>query len=251
VDFSDSSNNDATHTSAFPRHHAPEFCKIIRPQKIEGAGKTGCTLHPRSRVQTAQKNAHEHTGSAETLRPSPRNGFTTYIALSLATGLSCHHHRRDTSRQLDASVGASGPHDFAVRVGAVRQERRCVHRIPPHVRDDREPPLSSGETGEVIALICPTAKATYFSREGWTAKSSSATLICPSGNRVSKINERTVIVIPNCVRHCIEPQTRPSIRSCAGLLSDCVRLHIRVCAICPQRRDVRSGFGCWRDYDLS
>jgi hypothetical protein len=31
-----------------------------------------------------------------------------------------------------------------------------VHRIPPHVRDDREPPLLSGETGELIALICPT-----------------------------------------------------------------------------------------------
>jgi hypothetical protein len=27
------------------------------------------------------KNAHEHTGSAETLRPSLRNGFTAYSAL--------------------------------------------------------------------------------------------------------------------------------------------------------------------------
>src|SRR6201992_783843 len=33
-------------------------------------------------------------------------------------------------RRLDASVGASGPHDFAVHVSAVRQERLCVHRIP-------------------------------------------------------------------------------------------------------------------------
>ena len=31
-----------------------------------------------------------------------------------------------------------------------------VHRIPPRVRDDREPPLLSGETGELVALICPT-----------------------------------------------------------------------------------------------
>jgi len=30
-----------------------------------------------------------------------------------------------------------------------------VHRIPPHVRDDREPPLSSGETGGVMRLIWP------------------------------------------------------------------------------------------------
>jgi hypothetical protein len=35
------------------------------------------------------------------------------------------------SQELDASVGASGPHVFAVRVSAVRQRRRHVHRIPP------------------------------------------------------------------------------------------------------------------------
>jgi hypothetical protein len=34
------------------------------------------------------------------------------------------------SAQLDASTGASEPHDFAVRVSAVRQKRIRVHRIP-------------------------------------------------------------------------------------------------------------------------
>jgi hypothetical protein len=43
--------------------------------------------------------------------------------------------------KLDASVEASGPHVFTVRFGAARQEHRHVHRIPPRVRDDREPPL--------------------------------------------------------------------------------------------------------------
>jgi hypothetical protein len=51
---------------------------------------------------------------------------------------------------------------------AVRHKRISVHRIPPHVRDDREPPLLSGETGEFKSLICPTAKAEYFSLAGWT-----------------------------------------------------------------------------------
>jgi hypothetical protein len=32
------------------------------------------------------KTAHEHTGSAETLRPSPRNGFTAYFVLAPVTG---------------------------------------------------------------------------------------------------------------------------------------------------------------------
>jgi hypothetical protein len=37
---------------------------------------------------------------------------------------------RKTSARLDASVGASGPHDFAVRLSAVRQKRIRVHRFP-------------------------------------------------------------------------------------------------------------------------
>src|ERR1700733_6562369 len=54
----------------------PRFCKFVSPKEKEGAGKTGCTLHPRSRVQTCtNKNAHEHTGSAEAIRPSLRNGL--------------------------------------------------------------------------------------------------------------------------------------------------------------------------------
>jgi hypothetical protein len=44
--------------------------------------------------KAVRKNAHEHTGSAETLRHSPRNGFTTYAVLSPATNSSCHRHRR-------------------------------------------------------------------------------------------------------------------------------------------------------------
>jgi hypothetical protein len=39
-------------------------------------------------------------------------------------GVMKHH------RQFDASVEASGPHGFAVRVRAVRQRRTRVHRIP-------------------------------------------------------------------------------------------------------------------------
>jgi hypothetical protein len=33
-----------------------------------------------------EKGAHEHTGSAEAVRPSLRNGFTAYFALSPVTG---------------------------------------------------------------------------------------------------------------------------------------------------------------------
>jgi hypothetical protein len=54
--------------------------RFVSPSKIEeGAGKAGCALHPRSRVQVcAKKCAHEHTGEAEALRLSLRDGLTAY-----------------------------------------------------------------------------------------------------------------------------------------------------------------------------
>src|SRR5438034_7338438 len=43
-----------------------------------------------------------------------------------------------------------------------RARRRCVHRIQPRVRDDRDTPLLPGWTGGVIAVIWPAAEAVYF-----------------------------------------------------------------------------------------
>jgi len=95
-----------------------------REDRVRAAPAVSCALMHR-------KCAHEHTGSAEAVRPSLRNGFTAYFVLSLVIGLSCHHRHADFAAQLDASVEASGPHDFAVRVGTVRYRHFRVHRIPP------------------------------------------------------------------------------------------------------------------------
>src|ERR1700675_408507 len=51
-------NDGAKYESAFSRRHAPELLKNLPPSKTEGAGKTGCALHPRSRVQYVHKNTH-------------------------------------------------------------------------------------------------------------------------------------------------------------------------------------------------
>jgi hypothetical protein len=89
---------------------------------------------------------------------------------------------RHASRELDASVGAPGPHDFAVRShrlsSACRMtahrflrtrpaipshaQRCCVHRIPPRVRDDREPPLMWDETAAGIEVIWGRREQNYF-----------------------------------------------------------------------------------------
>jgi len=82
--------------------------------------------------------------------------LTVSFTLSPVTGLFCHRRFVDlgvsarradiASTKLDASVGASGPHDFAVRIGVARLRRRRVHRIPPNVRDDGQRP-SFGRDG--------------------------------------------------------------------------------------------------------
>ncbi len=137
-----------THLRILAARIAPEFCKFIDPQERaqcypkKGAGKTGCALHPRSRVQDLERDAHEHTGSAEAVRPSLRNGFTAYFALSLATGFLSPSSLR--SLLLKNLTPASGRQDHTTSPSAsraVRQKRIRVHRIPPHVRDDRETPL--------------------------------------------------------------------------------------------------------------
>jgi hypothetical protein len=143
------------HISTFPRPNTRDLPNRF-PQQKEGAGKTGCTLHPRSRVQTAQKNAHEHTGSAETLRPSPRNGFTTYSVLSLVTGFLATIVSRALPQNLAPASGRQNHTTSPSASRAVRQSASASTASHRAFRDDREPPLLSGETGELIALICPT-----------------------------------------------------------------------------------------------
>jgi hypothetical protein len=78
------------------------------------------------------RSAHEHTGSAEAVRPSLRNGFTAYNALSLATGFfatiaALKNHPRNLTP-------ASGRQDHTPSPStscAVRQKRVGVHRISP------------------------------------------------------------------------------------------------------------------------
>ena len=76
--------------------------------------------------------------------------LTVSFVLSPVIGLFCHRRRWSYLHRLDASVEASGPHDFAVRLSAIRQRRIRVHRIPPRVRDDRDTPLEWDETALIL-----------------------------------------------------------------------------------------------------
>ena len=98
------STNTASRSRGSLRPRFEFDCHPLREQ--EGAGKAGCALHPRSRVQRAtSKSAHEHTGSAEAVRPSLRNGFTAYFAISPVRRALLPPSLRGSLRKLGASVG--------------------------------------------------------------------------------------------------------------------------------------------------
>src|SRR3982751_6714626 len=88
--------------------------------------------------------------------------LTVSFVIFPVIGLGCHRRLARLSAKLDASVEASGPHDFAVRV----QHRssavlNSVHRIPPRVRDDRERPLV-GRDGTIRKVFRLGEEPIYF-----------------------------------------------------------------------------------------
>ena len=106
----------------------PSFARQC-PSIIEGAGNAGRPLRPKPRV----RNKTKHTSVVTTVTPeitrhSPRNGFTVSFVLFPVTSLfdtvACA-----SSHRLDASIGASEPHDFTVRCSTFRQAH-CPR--PPH-----------------------------------------------------------------------------------------------------------------------
>jgi hypothetical protein len=110
---------------------ASGLCVTSRPRRDEGAGKTGCTLHPRSRVQLRTRKAHT---SIQVQAEHP--GLPCAVALRLT---SCSPRRTAflppssprsfASLGLNASTATSGPHDFAVRLSHTRQSQLSR---PPH-----------------------------------------------------------------------------------------------------------------------
>src|SRR4030088_3096054 len=113
--------------------------------------------------------------------------LTVSFVLSPVTGLFCHRRQRIkvlskrsgrlNLRELDASVGASGPHDFAVRNNisrplafdrswsetrpATRRAQNAAASIAshPNVRDDGQRPSCGVGWRESVEMICPTGEA--------------------------------------------------------------------------------------------
>jgi hypothetical protein len=134
----------------------PKFCRSFALENREGAGKTGCALHPRSRVQNVRVKTHtsiqvqrKHSGlpCAVVLRlirarPGDRAFLppsTARLCAILTPASGCQAHTISPSASAPFVKGASAS--------------TASHRA---FRDDREPPLLPGETGKDVRVICPT-----------------------------------------------------------------------------------------------
>jgi hypothetical protein len=119
--------------SAPRRRRRPGDAWFLSLQRTEGAGKAGRPMRPQPRMQKWKAYEQVTTGSPDRSGLPCAMVLTVSFVISPVTGLSCHRRQRDARhrRQLDASVGASGPHDFAVReVSAFVSRATRVHRIP-------------------------------------------------------------------------------------------------------------------------
>src|SRR5437879_5462152 len=143
----------------------PEFCWKPYPPKYRGRGEDRVRAAPAvSRAIAQNKTAHEHTGSAETLRPSPRNGFTAYFVLAPVTGFLATVITRIAPHNLTPASGRQAHTTSPYAIAAFVSRSLRVHRSLPLVRDDGQRPLCGTGWHELVkcfylaaeAEICPS-----------------------------------------------------------------------------------------------
>ena len=83
----------------------PRFANSSAPKKEEGAGKTGCALHPRSHVHWVDKKTHMsiQVQRKQSGLPCAMVLRLIFVLSPVRPGLVCHRRQRDTKyhRQLD------------------------------------------------------------------------------------------------------------------------------------------------------
>ena len=133
----------ATHRARFQTarpsqtHHripAARFARVvqeIRPSDNRGRGECRAPDAPAAACAMEMRKKHPRlSGHTGITRHSPRNGFNGFLRALPGDRLSCHRHPAQfPAPSLNASIGASEPHDFSVRLRRSRQKR---HPRPPH-----------------------------------------------------------------------------------------------------------------------
>jgi hypothetical protein len=150
-------------------------------------------------IESTRVSHYRYTGSEPGI---PRAMVLRLIfVISPVIGLFCHRRLQDTSRKLDTSVEASGPHDFAVRIRAVRQRHVSVHRIPfPTSVTIASAPLA-GRDGAGLKMLLGLGKAEYFSQTGWTVKNDRFARQAKSERWIASDCSREAVVLAKARTH--------------------------------------------------
>ena len=147
----------------------PSYAKHLAPINERAWGMPGARRTRSLVCAWGSEYAHEYSQRGRQNHPaSPRNGlrliprsprrsgfFVTVISGVTSTNLTPASRRQDHT----ASPSASAP--FVIGTSS-------VHRIPPRVRDDREPPLKWDGTVAICEVIWVGREQEYFCEWGWT-----------------------------------------------------------------------------------
>jgi hypothetical protein len=156
---------------AISRRDSPEVCYRISLalQNREGAGKVGCALHPRSRVQWCRGRRHTSIQVQRRHPTFPAQWFKAYTCSPRRSGFACHRRQRNCFRRLDANPEAVRPTRFRPYALASSVSRAATSTAAhPYVRDVRETPLRVERDGHRYEVICLFGKAEYFFARGLT-----------------------------------------------------------------------------------
>jgi hypothetical protein len=137
---------------------------------LEKRGRRECRArraHPRPRMPDEESIRVSTPRLRRVTRHSrTRVVLTVSFVLFPVTGLFCHRRLWRSFRKLDASIGASEPHDFAVRIKRASSLRvGCVHRILLRARDDRETPLRGAGRASCKSDL-PDVRSEIFLQDG-------------------------------------------------------------------------------------
>src|SRR3989441_11343988 len=131
-------------------------------QRVQGRPGACCTRGPACDLR--KQNRTRAYRAAGAFRPSLRNGFTAYFVLFPENGSFASVATGEALPFPDLAPAPRRPNHTTspYASGAYVYRAISVHRISPHVRDDREAPLIRRETGGVMRLIWVRTKAEYF-----------------------------------------------------------------------------------------
>jgi hypothetical protein len=157
---------------AFSRPFLPEALRFVPPsrsKRAQGKPDARCTRGLVCKyVQKKRTRAYRFSGGTPAF---PARWLYGLLRALLGDRLvATVALRKNLPRNLTPASGRQD-HTTSPYASAAHVNRSFrVHRIPPRVRDDRDPPLSSGEPGGIKRLTCPIREAIYFFARDWTGR---------------------------------------------------------------------------------